>query len=309
MADRLHFYCNHCKDYHEVDEHGQTHCPIFEDPPKMLPASPQPPRVRFDNVTISYTDNETGKMREAVKNISFSIYDKPVVGETVVILGPSGCGKSTILKATAGLLPVTEGVIEVLGKPVGPPAKDRGMVFQNYTSFGWYTVLQNVEYGLRMAGVAKAERREKALEILAAVGLQDFADAFPKELSGGMKQRVAIARTLINDAEVILMDEPFGALDPQTRWEMQGLILDLNKKADNTVIFVTHDVAEAVYLADTIYVLSSRPATIRHTINVPYFADRSLSVKNSDEFRAIEQEILDFLHSDPKVRGNIRVGV
>ena len=268
-----------------------------------------PPRVLFDKVTVRYPDAKTGKPVEAVRDMSFTIEDKPGVGEMVVFLGPSGCGKSTILKALAGLLPVDDGRIEVTGDPVGPPGRDRGMVFQAYTSFAWLTVRQNVEYGLRLAKIPPAERRDKAMEMLKSVGLADFADSYPKALSGGMKQRVAIARTLLNAPRVLLMDEPFGALDPNTRGGMQGLVLDMLRRLDNTVLFVTHDVSEAVYLADTIYVLSSRPAQIVHRVDVPFFADRSFAVKGSPQFRDIEDQLLKLLHSSPQIQGNIRVGV
>ena len=266
-------------------------------------------RLLFDRVTVRYPDPRTRKPVEAVREMSFSVEDKPGAGELVVFLGPSGCGKSTILKAIAGLLPVDEGRIELMGAPVGPPGKDRGMVFQAYTSFGWLTVRENVEYGLRLSGMAVPERRAKAMEMLKAVGLSDYAEAYPKALSGGMKQRVAIARTLLNNPKVLLMDEPFGALDPNTRWGMQGLVLDMLRRSDNTVLFVTHDVSEAVYLADVIYVLSSRPAQILHRLEVPFFADRSLSVKSSPEFRKVEDQLLELLHKSSQVQGNIRVGV
>ena len=268
-----------------------------------------PPRVLFDKVSIRYPDAKTGKPVEAVHEMSFSIEDKPGAGEMVVFLGPSGCGKSTILKAIAGLLPADSGRVEVTGEPIGPPGRDRGMVFQAYTSFAWLTVRENVEYGLRLAKVPAPERRERALEMLKSVGLAEFADAYPKALSGGMKQRVAIARTLLNAPKVLLMDEPFGALDPNTRWGMQGLVLDMLRRLDNTVLFVTHDVSEAVYLADTIYVLSSRPAQIIHRVDVPFFADRSFAVKSSPAFRAVEDQLLQLLHGNPLVQGNIRVGV
>src|SRR5205085_11444588 len=201
----------------------------------------------------------------------FDILGKPGVGEVVVFLGPSGCGKSTILKSVAGLLPPTKGEILVDGEPVTQVGRDRGMVFQAYTSFAWLTVRQNVEYGLKLQGAPAAERRAESDKYLAAVGLADFADRYPKDLSGGMKQRVAIARTLINNPRVVLMDEPFGALDPQTRWGMQSLLLDVSRAENNTILFVTHDVSEAVYLADTIYVLSARPARILHQVDVPAF--------------------------------------
>jgi NitT/TauT family transport system ATP-binding protein len=267
------------------------------------------PRVLFDNVTIRYPDRRTGMPVEAVRNVSFRIDDKPGVGEVVVFLGPSGCGKSTILKAVAGLLPVTEGRVEVVGQGVDGTGRDRGMVFQTYTSFAWLTVVENVEYGLRVSGVPAKERREQALDMVKRVGLADFAHTYPKALSGGMKQRVAIARTLLNRPKVVLMDEPFGALDPNTRWGMQGLVLDMVRREDNTVIFVTHDVSEAVYLADTIYVLSARPAQILHRLEVPYFADRSLALKQTAPFRDLENRILEFLHGNQQVRGDVRVGL
>jgi NitT/TauT family transport system ATP-binding protein len=171
------------------------------------------------------------------------------------------------------------------------------MVFQAYTSFAWMTVRQNVEYGLKLRGVATAERRAASDKYLEHVGLADFADAYPKELSGGMKQRVAIARTLINEPRVVLMDEPFGALDPQTRWGMQGLLLDVSKSEDNTILFVTHDVSEAVYLGDTVYVLSARPARILHRVDVPFFANREIALKSAAEFRAVEKKLLDLLYA------------
>jgi NitT/TauT family transport system ATP-binding protein len=183
------------------------------------------------------------------------------------------------------------------GQPVTGVGRDRGMVFQAYTSFAWLTVRGNVEYGLRLRGVATAERRERSDKYLAAVGLADFADRYPKDLSGGMKQRVAIARTLINGPRLVLMDEPFGALDPQTRWGMQGLLLDVSRSEDNTILFVTHDVSEAVYLADTVYVLSARPAMILHRVDVPFFPVRNIALKSAAEFRAVEKRLLDLLYA------------
>lgn len=254
------------------------------------------PKLRFSNVSVTYVGRD-GQNTEAVRDVSFEIEDRPGIGEIVVFLGPSGCGKSTILKAIAGLLPPTKGTVHVDGELVKGVGRDRGMVFQAYTSFGWLTVRENVEYGLRLRGVAEKERVERANKYLKAVGLADFADRYPKDLSGGMKQRVALARTLINQPRLILMDEPFGALDPQTRWGMQGLLLDIARTEDNTTIFITHDVSEAVYLADTVYVLSSRPARILHRINVPQFANREITVKSSAEFRAVERQLLDLLYA------------
>ena len=254
------------------------------------------PRLRIADLGVTYIGRD-GRQTEAVKEISLDILDKPGIGEIVVFLGPSGCGKSTILKAVAGILPPTRGEILVDGQPVLGVGRDRGMVFQAYTSFGWLTVRENVEYGLKLRGVAKHERDEQSTKYLKAVGLLEFGDRYPKDLSGGMKQRVAIARTLINKPKLVLMDEPFGALDPQTRWGMQSLMLDVSRDEDNTTLFVTHDVSEAVYVADTIYVLSPRPTRILHRIDVPFFTNRDMSLKSSADFRNVEKKLLDLLYT------------
>jgi ABC-type nitrate/sulfonate/bicarbonate transport system ATPase subunit len=255
-----------------------------------------PPKLRVQDLSVSYIDRK-GNRTEAVRDVSFDVYDKPDSGEIIVFLGPSGCGKSTILKAVAGLLPPTEGEVLVDGKVVSDVGRDRGMVFQAYTSFGWLSVRENVEYGLKLGGVAKSERRKVSEKILQSVGLAEFAERYPKDLSGGMKQRVAIARTLVNNPRVVLMDEPFGALDPQTRWGMQSLLLDISRSENNTILFVTHDVSEAVYLADTIYVLSSRPARILHQVDVPQFPVHDIALKSAPEFRAVEKQLLDLIYA------------
>jgi ABC-type nitrate/sulfonate/bicarbonate transport system ATPase subunit len=255
-----------------------------------------PPKLRVQHLSVSYIDRK-GNRTEAVRDVSFDVYDKPDSGEIIVLLGPSGCGKSTILKAVAGLLPPTEGVVLVDGQEVHDVGRDRGMVFQAYTSFGWLTVRQNVEYGLKLRGVSRAERRKVSDKILQSVGLADFAERYPKDLSGGMKQRVAIARTLVNNPRVVLMDEPFGALDPQTRWGMQSLLLEVSRTENNTILFVTHDVSEAVYLADTIYVLSARPARILHQVDVPAFPVHDMALKSAPEFRAVEKRLLDLIYA------------
>ena len=268
----------------------QTHVTYHPD------QSGDPPKLRVQDLSVSYIDRK-GNVTEAVRDVSFDVYDKPDAGEIVVFLGPSGCGKSTILKAVAGLLPPTEGEVLVDGVLVTDVGRDRGMVFQAYTSFGWQTVRQNVEYGLRLQGVEKAARRKVSDKILESVGLAEFAERYPKDLSGGMKQRVAIARTLVNNPRVVLMDEPFGALDPQTRWGMQSLLLDVSRTENNTILFVTHDVSEAVYLADTIYVLSSRPARILHQVDVPAFPVHDIALKSAPEFRAVEKKLLDLIYA------------
>jgi NitT/TauT family transport system ATP-binding protein len=265
------------------------------------------PKLELKNVYLSYTDR-SGRTVQAVDDVNLTVANKPGIGELAVFLGPSGCGKSTILKAIAGLMTPDAGQILLDGQPVRGTGKDRGMVFQSYTSFAWRTVRKNVEYGLELHGVPAAKRKQQALDLVAQVGLKDFADALPRQLSGGMKQRVAIARTLANQPKLILMDEPFGALDPQTRWGMQSLILDVLRTQDNTVLFVTHDVAEAVYLADVIFVLSQRPAKVLHRIEVPYFESREAAVKQSAEFKRVENHVLDLLQGS-NVHGNIRMGL
>jgi NitT/TauT family transport system ATP-binding protein len=265
------------------------------------------PKLELKNLSVSYVDRK-GESVHAVDDVSLSVANKPGVGELAVFLGPSGCGKSTILKSVAGLLRPDFGEVLIDGQRVEATGRDRGMVFQTYTSFGWRTVQQNVEYGLELQGIPKPERAKQALALIDQVGLKDFAGKYPKQLSGGMKQRVAIARTLANKPKVVLMDEPFGALDPQTRWGMQTLILDVLRKQDNTVVFVTHDISEAVFLADVIFVLSHRPARVLNRIEVPFFESREPAVKQSAEFKRVENHLLDLLHS-LQVQGNVRVGL
>ena len=209
-----------------------------------------------------------------IRDVTFAVQDWPDRGEFVTILGPSGCGKSTVLRLIAGLRPhhpATAGSVLVGQKPVGSPGADRGMVFQDYTSFDNRTVEDNVAFGLECRGVPARERRERAREWIAKVGLDVKRDAlkYPTELSGGMRQRVAIARTLILSPRVILMDEPFGALDPSTRLHMQELLVGLWREAEATVFFVTHSIEEAVYLGDRVYVFSSSPGTILKEIVNP----------------------------------------
>jgi ABC-type nitrate/sulfonate/bicarbonate transport system ATPase subunit len=253
-------------------------------------------KLSVRNLFVTYIGRD-GEKTEAVRDVSFDVTDKPDCGEIIVFLGPSGCGKSTILKAIAGLIPPTKGECLVDGKLITDVGRDRGMVFQTYTSFAWLTVRKNVEYGLKLQGIEKEKRHELSQKILEEVGLAEFAERYPKDLSGGMKQRVAIARTLINNPRVVLMDEPFGALDPQTRWGMQSLLLDISKRENNLIIFVTHDVSEAVYLADTCYVLSKRPAQILEKVDVPVFPVKDITLKSSSEFRTIENQLLNMLYS------------
>jgi NitT/TauT family transport system ATP-binding protein len=230
--------------------------------------APAPNVVDFHKVTKRF-----GGLT-VIRDVTFSVEDLPNKGEFIAILGPSGCGKSTVLRLIAGLrphFPATEGTVLVTGKAVEKPGPDRSMVFQDYTSFDNRTVEDNVAFGLEIRRVPTRERRERAREWIAKVGLDIKRDAqkYPSELSGGMRQRVAIARTLILSPRIILMDEPFGALDPTTRLHMQALLVELWKDAQATVFFVTHSIEEAVYLGDRVYVFSSAPGTILKEMKIP----------------------------------------
>ncbi len=218
-------------------------------------------------------------------------------GEFVCILGASGCGKSTLLNIVAGLEHHTAGQVLVDGEPVVGPGADRGMVFQAYSLYPWRTVAENVAFGLECAGMAKAERSERVRELLGVVGLSNFADVLPKKLSGGMRQRVAIARALAPRPDLLLLDEPFGALDAQTKRSMQEFIHLVWRRTGSTILMVTHDIAEAVYLSDRIYVLTSRPGRVGAEIPIPFGADRAPRVKRDPRFLDLLDEIEDMLHS------------
>ena len=216
-------------------------------------------------------------------------------GELISVVGPSGCGKTTVLRMIAGLVEPTSGIITIGGKCCQGPGPDRGMVFQDFALFPWRSVRKNVEFGLEVAGVPKAERRERAERYIKSVGLGGFENAMVHELSGGMKQRVGIARALVTKPDVILMDEPFGALDAQTRNIMQTELLRITDKTDTTVIFVTHSVDEAVYISDRIVVLTKRPAKIKEVIEIPWPHPRD---RSSPEFTALRKKILKMLESE-----------
>jgi NitT/TauT family transport system ATP-binding protein len=231
-------------------------------------ASDVPNVVEFRGVTKRFGD------LTVIQNVTFCVPNIPEKGEFIAILGPSGCGKSTVLRLIAALrphYPPTEGTVLVGGQPAPVPGPDRSMVFQDYTSFDNRTVEDNVAFGLECRGVPASERRDRAREWIRKVGLDVVRDArkYPSELSGGMRQRVAIARTLILSPRIILMDEPFGALDPTTRLHMQELLVDLWREAQATVFFVTHSIEEAVYLGDRVYIFSSAPGTILREMTVP----------------------------------------
>ena len=265
----------------------------------MVSESPAAPAPRPNVVDFSHVTKRFGNLT-VVRDVTFSVPDLPGKGEFIAILGPSGCGKSTVLRLIAGLRPhhpPTEGTVLVAGKPVECPGADRSMVFQDYTSFDNRTVEDNVAFGLECRGVASRERRERAREWIGKVGLDVKRDAlkYPSELSGGMRQRVAIARTLILSPRIILMDEPFGALDPTTRLHMQALLVDLWREAEATVFFVTHSIEEAVYLGDRVYVFSSAPGTILREMQVPGPDRPPKEMQRQPEFMQYVFEIRDII--------------
>jgi NitT/TauT family transport system ATP-binding protein len=223
---------------------------------------------------------------------------KVAKNEFCVIVGPSGCGKSSLLYLAAGLNDATSGSIKVDGREVIEPGPDRGMVFQSYTLFPWLTVRANVEYGPKRKGLPAEQRRQIVDQYLNEVGLAPFADHYPAQLSGGMKQRVAIARALANDPAVLLMDEPFGALDSQTRGTMQKLLLRVWERQQKTVLFVTHDIDEALVLGDRVLVMTARPGKIKAEIKVDIPRPRSMDVILEPDFIALKRRILGLLHDE-----------
>ena len=272
---------------------------------RVLVGTRQPDEVREPHVVefhgVSKTYNR-GRANEftAIRDVNFVVQDLIDKGEFICVLGPSGCGKSTILRLIAGLRPQhppTSGKVLVMGQPVAGPGADRGMVFQDYTSFDHRTVLDNVSFGLECQGVPRHERYEHARRWIARVGL-DVAqdqDKYPHELSGGMRQRVAIARTLILHPRIILMDEPFGALDPMTRMTMQDLLLELWRTTQATVFFVTHSIEEAVFLGDRIYVLSNSPGTILHELTIKPSDRPSKEMQREEKFQETVYYLRDLI--------------
>src|SRR3954463_11079790 len=264
-----------------------------------------PSKLAIENVSKSFKGASGSVL--ALDDVSLNVTE----GEFVCLVGASGCGKSTLLNMIAGLEEPSAGEIVVDGQSVTGPGRDRGMVFQNYTLFPWLTVLQNTEFSEQLecnldyenltSGEVE-ERSGRAESLLDVMGLGDFHNALPRELSGGMKQRVAIARALVNRPKLLLMDEPFGALDAQTREDMQEMMLLLSSTEKTTVIFVTHDLEEAVYLASRILVFSPRPGRLVADLKVPYLIDRPAALKIHPDFLAIKRQLVDMLEAS-KVQG------
>ncbi|WP_294374433.1 ABC transporter ATP-binding protein [uncultured Clostridium sp.] len=230
----------------------------------------------------------------AMDNISLNILEN----EFVCIVGPSGCGKSTLLKMICGLDEVTSGSIVIHDKEIIGPGPDRGMVFQSYTLFPWMTVEENIRFGLKIKKMPKEEQDKIVDKYLKVIKLEKFRNSYPKELSGGMKQRVAIARALANSPEVLLMDEPFGALDPQTKADMQLLMREIWQVEKPTIVFVTHDIDEAVFLATKIDVLTSRPGRLKKEIQVYLPYNRTLELKNTEEFVKIKADVQSLINNN-----------
>ncbi len=249
---------------------------------------------RIDVERLSIRLGEGAQAFEAVQALDFNI----AAGEFVCILGPSGCGKSTLLGALAGHLQPSAGVLKVDGEVVDGPSPARGMVFQHHTLLPWRSVLDNVAFGLKMQGLNKAARQQQAREFLGLVGLQDFATRWPNQLSGGMQQRAEIARVLINRPRLLLMDEPFGALDAQTRGRMQELLLDIWGRIRTTVVFVTHDIDEALFLADRILVMSPRPGRFIEDLRLDFARPRRAELLTSPAFTHLKRHCLELLRHE-----------
>jgi len=255
--------------------------------------------VEFKNVTKIFNE-DTSRASTAIRDVSFAVENRPDHGEFVGILGPSGCGKSTIIRMIAGLrphFPPTTGSVKVGGKEIQGPGADRGMVFQDYTSFDNRTVLENVAFGLECSGMSFKQRKELAQEWIGKVGLDVSRDSdkYPHQLSGGMRQRVAIARTLILRPKIILMDEPFGALDPVTRLNMQDLLVALWRDLEATVFFITHSVEEAVFLGDRIYIFSPAPGALLKQIDLPSPDRPAREMQREPSFTAAVFQIRDII--------------
>jgi NitT/TauT family transport system ATP-binding protein len=250
-------------------------------------------KLRIEDVTLRFLP-KGGKPVTALDRISLDVAEE----EFSVIVGPSGCGKSSLLRLVAGLIEPSAGMISLDGKVVTRPGRDRGMVFQSYTLFPWLTVQDNVEFGLKLGGMALAERKRIAKRYIEQVGLNGFEKSYPKQLSGGMMQRVALARALANDPEILLMDEPFGALDSQTRSLMQELLLNIWEQSHKTVLFITHDIDEAILLGDRVHVMTARPGRIKEVVEIDIARPRNVDVLTSIEFIAIKRRIMALIHDE-----------
>jgi NitT/TauT family transport system ATP-binding protein len=255
-------------------------------------ATVQQGKVTVKDFGLSY-DTLEGAV-EAVRDAS--IHVDP--GEFVSIIGPSGCGKSTLLNAVAGFLKPTRGEVAVDGDPIARPSADRGMVFQQYSLFPWKTVRENVEFGLKMKGMERSKRETSARTLLGLAGLLAFENQYPENLSGGMKQRVGIIRALATGPKVLLLDEPFGSLDAQTRLIMQQILTNMWQRLKTSVLFVTHDIDEAIFLSDRVYCMTARPGTIKAEVAIPLERPRQQSMMMSSEFLALRRGLMSLIREE-----------
>jgi NitT/TauT family transport system ATP-binding protein len=251
--------------------------------------------TKIEIAAVSHVYERNGRTVAALEDVNLAVNP----GEFVSIVGPSGCGKTTLLFGVAGFITPRRGQILVDGQPVGAPGANRGVVFQSFALFKWLTVQQNVEFGPRMRGVPSRERHERSDRFLALVGLSRFKDRYPYELSGGMQQRAAIARALANDPDILLMDEPFGSLDAQSRDMMQEELLRIWAASGKTILFVTHSVDEAIYLSSRVVVFTFRPGRVKHVLDVQLPGSRfDYHIRTSPDFIRTKQSILDMVREE-----------
>jgi NitT/TauT family transport system ATP-binding protein len=277
--------------------------PIPAKPPAPVPL---PEVVRFNKVTKSFGEGPNAKV--AIQDVSFVIHDLPNAGELIAVVGPSGCGKSTLLRIIGGLrphFPATSGEAHVFGKPIEKPDADRGMVDQKYSLMPHLTVAGNIAFGLKLRGVGGKERRDRAREWAKKVGLDGAEDKYPSELSGGMQQRVSIAATLILEPKILLMDEPFGALDPKIRMQMQELLVQLWKEQQSTVFLVTHSMEEAVYLGDRVMRMAAKPGRLVEELQLPRPDEPPEVMRKRPWFNDLTQDLLNRLETDAPPGGEL----
>jgi NitT/TauT family transport system ATP-binding protein len=267
--------------------------------------APRPSKLEVRNVSLAHHNARTKQVLPVLDDVSLNVFE----GELVSLVGPSGCGKTTLLNAIDGLIKVTRGRILVDGRDIEGPGPDRALVFQNDSLFPWRTVVNNISYGLDLQGkLSKRDRRERALRLVELVGLNGFEDHYPHELSGGMRQRVNIARALAMEPQLLLLDEPFAALDAQTREFMQVELLKILARAKATALFITHQINEAVFLSQRVAVLSARPAKIKDIIDIDLPAARTLDLKHEPAFVALERRIWRLIEEEAAKTGMTTVG-
>ncbi|WHY90348.1 ABC transporter ATP-binding protein [Neobacillus cucumis] len=251
-------------------------------------------KLEIQNITKIFSGNKKGSQVLALNTTNLKI----MPNEFITILGPSGCGKSTLLRIVAGLEEQTAGHVYLDGKEVYGPSSNRGMVFQAYSLFPWLTVEENIQFGLKHKELSTAQRKEIGRNYIELVRLEGFEKHYPRQLSGGMQQRVAIARALANDPEILLLDEPFGALDNQTRTLMQELLLEIWEKSHKTILFITHDVEESIYLANRVIVMTSRPGKIKADIPIELEHPRSYHIKMDSRFLAYKEQLTELIREE-----------